>query len=132
MHQYQFSPFWSISHDYAKFLDGHTKSTLRFPFDLQHKCLLVHFAWLCEIFAWSCEMEIHNFSTPFCHFFNFFLLNPPQPYPNQTLNLGPNQLHYLFHYAFESSTTLFVIFNLIHLFCHQFIKIIPWNDSKTS
>ena len=49
-----------------------------------------------------------------------------------TPNLGPNQLHCFFRYAFGSSSTLFVVFNLIHLFCHQFIKIIPWNDFKTS
>ena len=49
-----------------------------------------------------------------------------------TPNPDPNKLHYLFHHAFGSSSTLFVIFNLIHFFCHQFIKIIPWNDSKTS
>ena len=46
--------------------------------------------------------------------------------------VGPNQLHYFFHYALGSSLTLFVLFNFIHLFCHKFIKIIPWNDSKTS
>ena len=44
MHQHQFSPSWSISH----VLHGHAKSALRFPFNLQQKCLLVHFTWLCE------------------------------------------------------------------------------------
>ena len=54
-----------------------------FPLICSKKYLLVHFIWLCEIFAWSCEMEIHNFSTFFCHFFHFFLLNPLQSPPNQ-------------------------------------------------
>ena len=88
---------------------------------------LEHFAWLCETFTWSCKMEIHNFSTHFCYFFHFFLSKAPQSPPNPC----PNQLHYLFHYAFETSSTLFVLFNLIHFFCHHFIKIIPWNDFKT-
>ena len=71
------SPSWSISHDCSKFFHGHAKSILRFSFELQQKkSLLVHFAWICE-------MEIHNFSTLFCHFFHFFLLNPLQSPPNQ-------------------------------------------------
>ena len=70
---------------------------------------LEHFTWLCEIFAWSCEISFQfslwvavkfpfgpfrktmrifpmfmrngktYISTPFCHFSHFFLLNPPQP-----------------------------------------------------
>ena len=36
-----------------------------FPLICSKKYLLVYFIWLCEIFAWSCEMEIHNFSTFF-------------------------------------------------------------------
>ena len=51
------------------------------------KCLLVHFAW-------SCEMEIYDFSTLFWHFFHFFLMNPPQPPPNQLQSLV--QVHCFF------------------------------------
>ena len=95
---------------------------------LQPKSILFQFARLCEFFACSCEIEEHGFSIPFCNFSHFFILIPLQPPPNP----NPNRLHCFFYYAFGSSSTLFVFFNLIHLFCHQFIKNIPWNDSKTS
>ena len=88
------------------------------PGVLQPKSILFQFARLCEFFACSCEIEKHGFSTPFCNFSHFFILIPP-PNPN------PNRLHCFFHYAFGSSSTLFIFFNLIHLFCHQFIKNIP-------
>ena len=106
---------WSISHDCAKISHGHTKSIFTFP--------LVR-----EFFACLCEIEKHGFSTPFCNLSHFFILIPLQLPPNP----NPNWLHCFFHYAFGSSSTLFVFFNLIHLFCYQFIKNIPWNDSKTS
>ena len=73
------SSSWSISQDCAKFSHGHEKSIFIFPFKLQPNSFLVHFARLCEFSACSCEMEKHSFSTPFCHFCHFFLLNPPQP-----------------------------------------------------
>ena len=123
---------------------------------------LEHFAWLYENFAWSCEISFHfsplatakippgPFRTPVqifrmfmqnwkTWFFNFFLsflpflsLDSTSTTSKSTPNPGPNRLHCFFHYAFGSSSTLFVLFNLIHLFCHQFIKIISWNKSKTS
>ena len=92
-----------------------------FPFELRPNSPLVQFARLCEFSACLCEIEKHSFSTPFCHFFHFFLLITLQPPSNP----GPNQLHYFFHCPFGSSSTLFVLFNLIHLFCHKFIQIIP-------
>ena len=104
---------------------------------------LESFAWLCKInfhfslsvlqpksilfqFACSCEIEKHGFSTPFCNLSHFFILISLQLPPNP----NTNRLHCFFHYAFGSSSTLFVFFNLIHLFCYWFIKNIPWNDSK--
>ena len=68
----------------------------------------------------------------FLPFIPFLSLDFTSTTSKLTPNTDPNRWHCLFHYAFRLSSTLFVLFNLIHLFCHQFIKIIPWNDSKTS
>ena len=64
------------------------------PFVLQPKPILFHFARLCEFSACSCEIEKHSFSTTFCHFSHFFLLNPPQPPSIQLQRLV--QVHCLF------------------------------------
>ena len=65
-----------------------------FLLSYNQNCFLVHFVRLCEIFAWSCEMEILNLSTLFFHFFYFFLLNPPQSPSNQLQSLV--QVHCFF------------------------------------
>ena len=46
---------------------------------LQPTLIIFHFAWLCENFAWSCEIEKLAFSTPLCNFSHFFVFNPPPP-----------------------------------------------------
>ena len=51
---------------------------LVFPLSWDQNFLLVHFAWLCKIFACSCEMEILNLSTLFAIFsisFSWFHFN---------------------------------------------------------
>ena len=141
-----------ISHDCAKWkihqhhfrLPGAFRMTVRnfrmvmqnqfslFPFELQPKSFLFHFIWLCKFFACSCEMEKHSFFNSFLSFLPFLSFDSTSTTSKSTLNPNPNWLHCFFHYAFGSSSTLFVLFNLIHLFCYQFIKIIPWNNSKTS
>ena len=68
---------WSISHDCAKISHGHVKSLFTFPLCAVAKPTLFHFTWLCEIFAWSCEIEKHAFPTPLCNFSHFFIFNPP-------------------------------------------------------
>ena len=93
----------AISHDCAKWkihqhhfhLPGAFRMTMQnfrmvmwnqfslFPFELQPKSFMFHFTRLCGFSSCSCEMEKHSFSTPFCHFFNFFLLSPLQLPPNQ-------------------------------------------------
>ena len=117
---------------------------------------LDHFTWLCEIFACSCEINLaillilqsifllwsisHNhakfsddhtnlqyfdFELPLIIFFIFLFWL----YLNYLQIGSKSWSNYI---ASSSSSTLFVLFNLIHLFHHQFIKIILWNDSKTS
>ena len=99
---------------------------------LQPKPILFHFAWPCEIFAWSCEIEKHAFSTPLCNFSNFFLLIPLQLPSNQLqISVQTDCIAYFIMHLDHHQLYLFSSI-LIHLFCHQFIKIIPWNDSKTS
>ena len=95
------NPFCFISHDCANFLYVHAK-------------------WKNIVFQLF-------FFLSFLHFLSFdstSTTSKSTPIPN------PNWLHCFFHYAFGSSSTLFVLFNLIHLFCHQFIKIIPWMTPK--
>ena len=125
-------------------------------FGISSYSLLDHFAWLCEIFTWSCEINLaillilqsifvlwsisHNhakfsddhmslqyfdFELPLIIFFIFFFWL----YLNYLQIGSKSWSNYI---ASSSSSTLFVIFNSIHLFHHQFIKIILWNDSKTS
>ena len=116
---------------------------------------LERFTWLCENFAWLCEITFHvsfvcysqvyyvsfcmtvrNWKTCFfdssLQFLSFLSLDSTSTTSKSTPNPDPNRLHCFFHYAFGSSSTLFVFFNLIHLFCHQFIKNLPWNNFKTS
>ena len=83
MHQHQFCLLGAFRMIVQNFCMVMRNQLLDFPLSCNKNCLLVHFACLYETFTWSCEMEIHNFSTPFCHFSHFFLLNPPQPPPNQ-------------------------------------------------
>ena len=100
--------------------------------------LYENFAWSCEIashfslsmlqpkpilfhFAWSCEIEKHVFSTPLCYFSHFFIYNPPLPPLIQLQSLV--QTNYI---------TSFIVHVDHHQLWHKFIKIIPWNDSKTS
>ena len=102
----------TISHNCAKISHDHTKSTCKFSLACSTNPSSGPFITVMRI----CNIWFLNFPL------SFFLF----PYFNFTLttsNPDPNQLHYFFHYTFRSSSTLFVLFNSIHLFCHQFIKI---------
>ena len=101
----EFSNKMPISHEIQQFhMIVRSKKCINTNF-----AFLEHFTWLCEIFAWSCEISFQfslwvavkfpsgpfhktvrifpmfmrngktYISTPFCHFSHFFLLNPPQP-----------------------------------------------------
>ena len=89
-----FSSFWSVWHDCAKISHGHVKSLFTFPLYAATKPILFHFAWLCENFAWSCEIEKHVFPTPLCNFSHFFIFNPPSPPSIKLQSLV--QMHFLF------------------------------------
>ena len=85
------------------------------PFELQPKSPLVHFAHLCKFFACSCEIEKHGFSTSFCHFSHFFFLIPLQLPPNQ---LQINSKSRSKPIVLLLSLCIWIIIDLIHLFCH--------------
>ena len=130
-----FSPSWSISHDCAKFSHGHAKSVFTFPLWAAAKILLGSFHTSVQIFRMFMRNEkniVFQLLLPFLPFLPFLSLDSTSTTSKSTPNPNTNRLHCFFHYAFGSSSTLLVLFNLIHLFCHQFIKIIPWNNSKTS
>ena len=77
---------------------------------LQPKPILFHFAWLCENFAWSCEIEKHVFfSTPLFNFSHFFIFNSPPPPSIQLQSLV--QVHFLF-LIIHSVSLLHSIFHL--------------------
>ena len=115
---------------------------------------LEHFVWLCKIFALSCEISFH-FSLLSCS--QSLLCSISHDYAD-FLHVHAKWKNIVFQLLFVISSisffwvhfnylqinsksqsklialllsTLFVFLNLIHLFCRQFIKIIPWNDSKT-
>ena len=104
------------------------------------KHFLDHFAWECKIFAWSCKINLHIFLNLKPIFLIWFILHNHAilqhlvfelPFVIYSISLFWFHLNYLqlaqilvqtncvtFHYAFGSSSTLFVLFNLIYLFCH--------------
>ena len=55
---------------------------------------LFHFAWLCENFTWSCEIENHAIPAPLCNFSHFFMFNPSTPPSIKLQSLV--QVHFLF------------------------------------
>ena len=66
----------------------------QFPYVLQPTPILFHFAWLCENFTWSCEIEKYAFPTPLCNFSHFFMFNPSLPPSIKIQSLV--QVHFLF------------------------------------
>ena len=98
--------FWSILHDCAKFSHDHEKSAC--TSSLAYSIISP---------SGPFRMTFLSFLLSFLSFFSFDSTSTPNP--------DPNQLHYFFHYAFRPLSTLFVLFNFIHLFCHKFIIIIP-------
>ena len=81
------------------------------PFELQPKSSPSSF----RTFMRNWKTWFFNFFLPFLPFLS---LDSTSITSKSTPNPGPNQLHYFFHCAFGSSSILFVLFNLIHLFCH--------------
>ena len=125
---------WSNSN--IKELSGSFLMTMRnFRIFMQNQ--LTHLRWLATNFLIQFISHSHAkfsldhvnlqhlvFELLFVNSSIFFFLTPSQ-LPLISSNPSLNQLHYFFQYAFSSSSTLLVPFNSIHLFCHQFIKIIP-------
>ena len=121
MHQYQFRLSGAFHMIVQNFRMVMRNQILDFPLSCSQNWLLVHFAWLCEIFAWSREMEIHNFSTLFAIFsisFSWFHSNYLQI--NSKFRSKP--------IALLLSLCIWIIINFICSFqfdsslFHQFIK----------
>ena len=129
---------YAISHDYAK--GTIHQHHFRFP-EAFRMTVWNQFS----LFPWCAATKVHSvsirtivrifrmfmqnlktwFFNSFLQFLSFLHFDSTSTTSKSTPNPCPNQLHYFFHYAFGSSSTLFIFFNLIHLFCHQFIKNIP-------
>ena len=123
-----FSPSWSISHDRVKFSHNHAKSVFTFPLVCCNQSLFCFISHDCVNFlhvhaklknrVFQLFFAISSISSFWFHFNYLQILI-------QTDCIASFIMH-LDHHRF------ICFFNLIHLFCHQFIKNIPWNDSKTS
>ena len=93
-----FSPSWSISHDCAGFSHSHAKSVFTFPLWAAAKFPSSPFRTIVRIF----HMFMQNWKTCFFNsFLPFLSLDFTSTNSKSTPNLGPNQLHYFFHYALD-------------------------------
>ena len=126
-----FSSCWSICMTVRKFRMVMRNHFSHCPYVLQPTSFLFHFAWLCENFAWSCEIEKHVFSTPFCNFSHFFIFNPPLPpsiqlqIPIQTDCIASFIMHLDHHQLYFFSSIWFISFvtNLSKLYLEMTPKL---------
>ena len=102
--------------------------TFTFPLYAAAKLILFHFTWLCKNFAWSCEIEKHVFSTPFCNFSHFFIFNPPPPPSIKLQSLV--QMHFLFIFIHIVYPPPFH-FPFVTLCFKNHLKISPKLNKKT-
>ena len=88
---------------------------------------LFHFAWLCENFAWSCEIENHAIPAPLCNFSHFFMFNPSPPPSIKLQNLVQVHLDHHQLYLFSSIWLISFVTNLSKLYLEMtpnFIKLV--------
>ena len=129
----------AISHDGAKWktfqlhfrLAGAFRMTVRkfrmnhfshCPYVLQPTSFLFHFAWLCENFAWSCEIENHAIPAPLCNLSHFFMFNPSPPPSIKLQSLV--QVHFI------ASFIMHLDYHQLHIFSSTWLISFATNISK--